>query len=374
MGCLSAAYGNFTYARAEAEVERLFGLQYSLTREEITETRTYTDEDGEEQEYEWTVLKTTLAVTPLSEIIAGALSGEAADVYGVLMQTCGNRQRFGNPLGTAWIPYVTSPYGYRVGSGGAKEIHYGVDIGAAYGAAVYSMQDGRVVSAGNAGDMGLCVVIEDGEGYRSVYARCASVSVSAGQEVKRGDAVAAVGNSGAGMGTYLHLEVKYGSEYLNPYYFVADGGSGYAPGGGAAGEPDMPEDPGGEMGDGSFAAMLAEAEKYIGYPYVWGGSSPSTSFDCSGYVSWVINQSGVGSVGRQTAQGLYNLCTPVSKADLKPGDLVFFTGTYSTANPVTHVGIYVGNGRMIHCGNPIGYADISTPYWTAHFYSGGRLP
>ena len=127
------------------------------------------------------------------------------------------------------------------------------------------------------------------------------------------------------------------------------------------------------MGDGSFAAMLAEAEKYLGYPYVWGGSSPPT-FDCSGYVSWVVNQSGAGSVGRQTAQGLYNLCTPISKGSLRPGDLVFFTGTYSSPNPVTHVGIYVGGVRMIHAGDPISYANINSSYWTGHFYSGGRLP
>ena len=145
-------------------------------------------------------------------------------------------------------------------------------------------------------------------------------------------------------------------------------------GGGAAAGPDFADNPGAAMGDGSFAAMLAEAEKYLGYPYVWGGSSPSTSFDCSGYVSWVINHSGVGNVGRQTAQGLYNLCTPVSKENMQPGDLIFFTGTYSTANPVTHVGIYIGDGKMIHCGDPISYANINTSYWSAKFYSGGRLP
>lgn len=124
------------------------------------------------------------------------------------------------------------------------------------------------------------------------------------------------------------------------------------------------------MGHGSFAAMLAEAEKYLGYPYVWGGSSPP-DFDCSGFVSWVVNESGVGNVGRQTAQGLYNLCTPVSKENLRPGDLVFFTGTYSSANPVTHVGIYVGGGRMIHAGDPISYSSMESRYWTGHFISAG---
>ena len=121
-----------------------------------------------------------------------------------------------------------------------------------------------------------------------------------------------------------------------------------------------------------FAAMIKEAEKYLGYPYVWGGSSPSTSFDCSGYVCWVLNHSGW-SVGRTSAQGLYNLCTPVSRSNARPGDLVFFKGTYKT-NGVSHVGIYVGNNRMLHCGNPISYTNINTQYWQSHFFTFGRLP
>ena len=124
--------------------------------------------------------------------------------------------------------------------------------------------------------------------------------------------------------------------------------------------------------DEQFAAMLAEAEKYLGFPYVWGGSSPSTSFDCSGFVSWVINHSGW-DVGRLTANGLLNICTPVSSANARPGDLIFFQGTYDTAG-ASHVGIYVGDGMMIHCGDPISYANINTSYWQSHFYTFGRLP
>jgi len=123
--------------------------------------------------------------------------------------------------------------------------------------------------------------------------------------------------------------------------------------------------------DEVFAAIIAEAEKYLGYPYVWGGSSPTTSFDCSGFVSWVINHSGW-NVGRLGAQGLYNICTPVSGANAKPGDLVFFVGTYDTPG-VSHVGIYVGDGMMLHCGNPISYANLNTNYWQSHLYAYGRL-
>ena len=126
------------------------------------------------------------------------------------------------------------------------------------------------------------------------------------------------------------------------------------------------------LDDEVFAAIIKEAEKYLGYPYVWGGSSPSTSFDCSGFVSWVINHSGW-DVGRLGAQGLCNICTPVPSANVKPGDLVFFTGTYDTPG-VSHVGIYVGNNMMIHCGDPISYANLKSSYWQSHFYRYGRLP
>lgn len=124
------------------------------------------------------------------------------------------------------------------------------------------------------------------------------------------------------------------------------------------------------LADPAFAAMLAEAEKYLGYPYVWGGSSPATSFDCSGFVSWVANQCGW-NIGRLGATGLYNICTRVTTP--KPGDIVFFAGTFD-AEGVTHCGIYVGDGWMLHCGDPIQYANLNTSYWQSHFYAYGRLP
>lgn len=128
------------------------------------------------------------------------------------------------------------------------------------------------------------------------------------------------------------------------------------------------------LSDPQFAAMIKEAEKYLGYPYVWGGSSPSTSFDCSGFVSWVVNNCGVGwNIGRLGADGLRHICTRVSSANVKPGDLVFFQGTYDTAG-ASHVGIYVGNNKMVHCGDPIQYADLGSSYWQSHFLSYGRLP
>ena len=146
---------------------------------------------------------------------------------------------------------------------------------------------------------------------------------------------------------------------------------GYAPSTDAETDYEIPPE---ALEDEQFAAMMAEAEKYIGFPYVWGGSSPSTSFDCSGFVSWVVNNCGVGwSVGRLTAQGLYNICTPVNETEAKPGDLVFFEYTYE--GPwITHVGIYVGEGYMIHAGNPIGYLKFMDSYYSDNFVGFGRLP
>lgn len=372
LGYLSTAFNAFTFAGVQSEIDRIFSEQYTLTREVIVETRY--DDDGDP--YDWYVLQTTLTVRPLSAVAQSHLSpGEQTDRYGVYMQTYGNRQAFGNPFDFSWLGNVSSGYGWRVHPiSGEKSLHRGIDLAVAQGTPILAVQDGRVVSAGDAGSYGLCVVIEDDKGYQSRYSHCSSLNVSAGQEVKRGDVIAAVGSTGNSTGPHLHLEVMLNGEYLNPYFFVDNGDDGTGAIPGTPGGPAIPDYSGEPMGDGSFEAMLHEAEKFLGWPYVWGGSSPSTSFDCSGYVSWVINQSGVGSVGRQTAQGLYNLCTPVSSANAQPGDLIFFTGTYSSPGPVSHVGIYVGGGRFIHCGDPISYANTGSPYWSAHLYGYGRLP
>ncbi len=205
------------------------------------------------------------------------------------------------------------------------------------------------------------------------YAHCSELLVSAGQEVKQGDVIAKVGSTGDSTGPHLHLEVLVDGQYLNPLYFTDTGdhtGTSLIPG--SAGGPEIPAYPGAPMGDGDYAALITEAQKHLGKPYVFGASGPN-SFDCSGFVSYVLNQSGVASVGRSTAQGLFNMSTPVSRENAQPGDLIFFTGTYSAGTPVTHVGIYIGNGQMIHAGDPVQYANINTSYWTKHFYAFGRI-
>lgn len=162
----------------------------------------------------------------------------------------------------------------------------------------------------------------------------------------------------------LYLFIKFG--YTNAP--VLPGYSGDGTGGG-----DLSGIPPEALNDEKFVQLMEEATKYIGYPYVWGGASPQTSFDCSGFVCWSFTQSGVYNLPRTTAQGIFNQCMPVSESELKPGDLVFFTKTYSTVNAVTHIGIYVGGGNFLHCGDPIGYAKLSNPYWKSHFYGYGRL-
>ena len=161
------------------------------------------------------------------------------------------------------------------------------------------------------------------------------------------------------------MELKGNKPYLWDDIYTGGGGS-YDPG------SDYTV-PGEALSDPAFAALITEAEKYLGWPYVWGGSSPSTSFDCSGFVCWVYTASGVHNLPRTTATGIFNQCAYVSPADAKPGDLIFFTKTYACDGPVSHVGIYVGDGMMIHAGDPIKYASINTNYWQEHFYAFGRL-
>ena len=390
MGYLTSAYQNFTYEQIEGVLRQLFNEQYSLTFTEETEiryrTETHVDpETGEETEeevpYEWHILNVKLTATPLANLVVQRMSAEQKEICEILLQTKGNRQYVKNVFGINWLPYVTSYYGYRVHPiSGEKNYHTGVDIGMAQGTEILAGHDGTVTLAGNAGGYGLCVAIE-GEAYEghtltTKYGHCSQLLVSVGQEVKAGDVIAKVGSTGNSTGPHLHLEVLVDGQYLNPLYFADTGDTGStglpaigAGGGGSYFDYDIPPE---ALADEQFAAMIAEAEKYLGYPYVWGGASPSTSFDCSGFVSWVVNHTGW-NFGRLTADGLLGVCTPVSSADARPGDLIFFQGTYNTSG-ASHVGIYVGNGMMIHCGDPISYANINTSYWQQHFYTFARLP
>ena len=392
---LSAVHTEFTAADVQGEIESLFDEMYELTLNPTTETRTRTVtktgtrtvtdpvtgeeteeeyEYEEEEEYTVTILEVTLTAKDLNVVAAGHMDSEQKEIYALYNETHGLTQQFYTPLNLYWYNYVSSYYGYRINPvTGAEQLHRGIDIAVPTGTTVLAAMDGTVMTAAYDSYYGNYIVIEDSDGYCTKYAHMDTLSVSAGQAVKHGDTIGTTGNTGSSTGSHLHIECLYNGEYYNPlFYFEAGEGTLYgeanAPGsgGGNAIPPDSYD-------DATVQALMEEAAKYLGYPYVWGGSSPSTSFDCSGFVCWTFTNSGVHNLPRTTAQGIYDQCTPVSAADAKAGDIIFFTGTYNSAGAVSHVGIYCGNGTMIHCGNPISYANINSSYWQSHFYAFGRL-
>ena len=376
---LSAVHTEFTASEVQSEIESLFEEMYELTLNPTTETRTRTVTDPEtgeetEEEYTVTILEVTLTATDLGVVVAGHMNEEQKEIYALYNETHGLTQQFYTPLNLYWYSYVSSYYGYRINPvTGQEQFHCGVDIAVPTGTTVLAAMDGTVTTATYDASYGNYVVIEDSNGYCTKYAHMDTLSVSAGQTVTHGTTIGTTGNTGSSTGSHLHIECLYNGEYYNPlFYFDVGEGTlyGESPGGGGSPGNVIPPD---SYDDATVQALMEEAARYLGYPYVWGGSSPSTSFDCSGFVCWVFTNSGVHNLPRTTAQGIYDQCTPVSAADAKAGDIIFFTGTYNSPGPVSHVGIYCGNGVMIHCGDPIKYASINTPYWQSHFYSFGRL-
>lgn len=387
IGYLSAAHTEFTASEVESEVQALFDEMYTLTLTPDTETRTRTvtktgtrtvtdlvTGEETEEEYEVSILRVVLTVKPLETIVAGKMDAEQTEIFAMYAETGGLLQQFASPLNLYWYNYISSYYGYRKNPNtGNEELHRGVDIAVPTGTTVYAAHDGTVTTAAYDSYYGNYVVIEK-DGYTTKYANMDSLSVSAGQSITKGTVIGTTGNTGSSTGSHLHIECLYNGEYYNPlFYFDVGEGTlyGESPGGGGSAPGNaIPPD---SYDDATVQALMEEAAKYLGYPYVWGGSSPSTSFDCSGFVCWVFTNSGVHNLPRTTAQGIYDQCTPVSASEAKAGDIIFFTGTYNSAGVVSHVGIYCGNGVMIHCGDPIKYASINTPYWQSHFYSFGRL-
>lgn len=386
IGYLSAVHTEFTAEEVESKVLSLFEEMYTLTLEPDTEIRTRKvqsvddagnplyDESGnpvmEEEEYEVSILRVTLAVNPLETLVNEKMNTGQKEIYVMYGETKGLLQVFDSPVDLYWYPYVSSYYGYRKDvSSQTEEFHRGVDIALPVGTTVYAAHDGVITTAAYDSHYGNYVVIEK-DGYATKYAHMDSLDVNAGQNIARGAPIGKSGNTGNSMGSHLHIECLYNGEYYNPlFYFCAGMETIYGEGTGGAGNV-LPPD---SFDDASVQALMEEAAKYVGNPYVWGGSSPETGFDCSGFVCYVYTNSGVHNLPRTTAQGIFNQCTPVSSADAEPGDVIFFTGTYQSGTPVTHVGIYCGGGVMIHCGDPIGYASVSSSYWQSHFYGFGRL-
>lgn len=391
---LSAVHTEFTAEGMESEIQELFDAMYSLTTEEVEETRTrtvtktgtrtVTNPDGtthteeyeyeEEEEYTVTILRVTLTVTPLESIVAGRMDSEQTEIFGAYTETKGGLQVFASPVDYYWYYYISSYYGYRKNPNtGAEELHRGVDIAVPTGTLVYAAHDGTVTEAAYDSYYGNYVVITDSKGYTTKYAHMDSLNVSAGQSIKKGDNIGKSGNTGSSTGSHLHIECLYNGVYYNPLFYFEAGeqtiyGETTGGTGGGTGNVIPPE----SYDDATVQTLMREANRYLGMPYTFGGTAPA-SFDCSGFVCWVFTNSGVHNLPRTTAQGIYDQCTPVSAADAKAGDIIFFTGTYNAGRPVTHVGIYCGNGTMVHCGDPIQYTSINTSYWQSHFYGFGRL-
>ena len=354
---LTAVYGSYEFDDIQTVLRELFDEQYQLT---------FTPEvlpDGTN------VLHVKLTAKSFSDVIAGKMTAEQTQVFDTLMESLGNRQYLVNPFDFNWLPYVTVYLGHRVNpDSGINEFHTGIDITVNAGTTIKAGHAGKVVKAEFDSVYGNSVLLDNEKGLQSKYAQCQSLLVSAGQTVKKGDPIATVGNTGSaanGLEPHLHMEIIKDGQFLNPLFFGESGNVGDS-------SPLFPDNPGAAMGDGTYQAMIAEAEKHLGKKYVFGSKGPDT-FDCSSFVSWVLDKSGVRPGESHDAQGWYNKCTPVSPDNAQPGDLIFFQGTYSTHKTVTHIGIYVGNGQMIHCGKPVQYASINTPYWKKHFYSFGRL-
>jgi cell wall-associated NlpC family hydrolase len=345
----TAIYGEFTYEQVKEELEEIFKAQYSLSVDSIQDTVTET--------------KTVKVGESLGQVVTSgycncsiccgkwAGSATASGAYPTANHTLAVDAT--NPFVPLGTKIIMNGVEYVVEDTGAFD-KYGVQFDVYYS---------DHTSATSHGHQTWEAYIADSNGSQEV-------EVTTTQEVNRLN----VTLTNHGLDTILRSRMTeeqiqsydlYNSTYGNrSYLFDTDSlpsGSTY-------------EVPSEALSDQKFANMIREAEKYLGYPYVWGGSSPSTSFDCSGFVSWVINNCGNGwNVGRLTANGLLGICTIVSESEAQPGDLIFFQGTYNTSG-ASHVGIYVGNGMMIHCGNPIEYASINSTYWKNHFYHFGRLP
>ena len=365
MAYLTAVHGEFTFAEVEPVLRELFALQYqlSLTPEVVIRTRI---ENGVEVQYEWRILHVTLQSRPLTGILFSRMTSDERQHFNILMASRGARQFVGNPFGFNWLPHVSSRYGYRIHPiDGDKRFHAGIDIGLPTGTEILAGFDGTVTQvAYDADGWGNFVVIDNGEGIQALYAHCHTVLVSQGQGVSKGDVIATVGSTGASTGPHLHMEVIRHGRRLNPLFFVITGCEG-GPGGLQYGDarPLTPEE---------FAILYAEARSHLGTPYVYGANGPH-AFDCSSFVAWVYRHSGIYPLARTTAQGIFNQSIPIPMSHLSPGDIVFFQGTYSTIDTVTHVGIYLGGGMMIHAGRPVNITSIHTPFWQNHWFSAGRL-
>lgn len=347
----TAKYGEFTYEQVAGEIEEIFRLQYSISTESTQET-----------------------VTETKKVRVGESLGQVVTSgYCNCSICCG--QWAGGPTASGVYPTANHtlavdaanpfvPIGTRVIMNGTEYVVEDTGAFAKYGVQ-FDVYYGDHASASSHGHQTWEAYLADDNGNQEV-------EVTTTSEVNRLD----VTLTNHGLDAVLRALMDENEEGRYDLYNATYGNRDYLfdtdtlPGNGGEFGYEIPAE---ALTDEKFANMIHEAEKYLGYPYVWGGSSPDTSFDCSGFVSWVINNCGNGwNVGRQTTDGLMGCCSYVSPTEAKPGDLIFFQGTYDTPG-ASHVGIYVGDNMMIHCGNPIQYTSIASSYWQEHFLAFGRI-
>lgn len=316
----------------------------------------YAGGDGEEIEVttstDVSMVNVRLNSGNMETLADSLLDEDEKALYDIYVAAKGNRVIFGSPVDYNWHLNITGDFGYRCDPSGNRVVEAdGLEVSLPSGTEIRSVMDGTVYSVS-----GNTVILENSQGYRIQYAGCSSIQVSAGQNVEMGDAIAEVSD-----GNRLELEFIYGRTRFNPCFYLDTGEESiYGYSGTAAPQA---------------AALIAEAVTHLGTPYVWGGYSPD-GFDCSGFVSYSLTNSGVLNTGHLTCRGLIAQCTTISKAELQPGDLVFFRNTYDGENP-THVGIYIGSGEygtgtFIHSGDPCQYGNLNSSYWIQHWMCGGR--
>lgn len=289
----------------------------------------------------------TLTASDFESVLLNRLNAEQREMYDIYQITEGNRIMFGSPVDLNWHNGILYGYGYQC-SGDMVIENSQMEVLVPSGTPVLSVMDGQVVRIASG-----VITLKNEKGYTVKIGGCTNIAVPVGTEVTKGQPIAQIGSAGK-----MTLSFSYRNNSFNPYFYLNVGSI-----------LDSVE----VEATGKAAQLIAKAEQYLGTPYVWGGYSPS-GFDCSGFVSYVVNNCGAGfSFGRLTAESWRQQCSIISASQMRPGDLIFFQGTYNTSG-ASHVGIYLGDGKMIHCGNPVKISSINTAYWQQHFYCYGRIP
>ncbi|MBR1700601.1 MAG: C40 family peptidase [Lachnospiraceae bacterium] len=401
---LNARYRPFTASEVEEDLDNIFDEMYEFTLTPREETRTrevscdcidciVTCGDNcdcdHEEEYTVQILDVVLTRKEMQAVTYPLLTEEQRNFYEMYQATGGAIQYFYSPLDMNWLDAIGRDY---LDVWNTTEVHRGIDINVPVGTNVYAATTEGIVSAVGYNDVfGNYVSIRAENGYVIKFAHLQSVSVASGDRVTYNTVIGQSGNEGTECGgaAQLHVEtLDADGSYINPVYAMCASNPSYralTPGrqgresyygssaytGRSRVEMGLPE----TYSSGDAETLISFAEQYIGMTYVWGGSSPDTGFDCSGFVSYCVRESGFYPMERTSAQGIYQVyCTPVSSVDAQPGDLVFFKGTNANSgNTITHVGIYCGEGVMLHCGDPIRYTNLNTSFWTQHLYGYGHI-